>query len=476
MEIYEKRLPPRVPLEETRLPPDKLVDYNGLKQILEDLKSSPRVAVFISGKTHQNRNIYTIVISSEENMKMLFYYKKLANTLSNPKVNFRTLDDFEITEPDIENLLGEARIPVLLHAASFPMEAAHTEALLEVAKILSTSKESKIEKILEKEIVVIIPMMAPDGRELAIEEWRKFPLSDGRAGAGNARGVLLNRDFSRLAEPETSVVHQIFNEWSPCIAYDPHEDMMFLGLRPDWPELCWCPPFSGPYYKDLDKRIIDIINEFGATIAKSWEDKGVKYRYDSEGKGAELNFMELGSQRFDLHFDLHGTPTLVTESARSPGTNTWKERIDQKVTAAFAILEKIAEDPKRFMRTRYNIRKENLEKDESAFIIPIRPGKQKDPLATSMLIENLLKCKALIYYTHSPYDAYVIPTKQPERLIIIDALKACKWNPWTLAPAYGSSVYQIDSLPNKEQQEFKRAKLRLIDASVFLEGNIKEVR
>jgi hypothetical protein len=461
-----------VKLEETQIEADKLVDYEGLKDFLADLSSSPRVAVYVSGKTQENRNIYTIVVSSEENMKKLWYYKRLAEQLSGPYVRYNTLDNYEVKEPEFEKLVKEAKVTVLFHAASWPFEAAHTEALLELAKILAESDSPTILNILDKTISVIIPMMCPDGRELAINQWKSFPLSDGRAGIGNARGVNLNRDFSRQAELETTVVHQVYNEWSPFAAYDPHEDMMFLGLHPDWPELCWCPPFGKPYHKDIDAGIINLINEMGEAIAKRWSKENFKYRYDVNGKNAELNHLELGSQRFDLHFDLHGTSSVCTESGRSPGTNTWKERIDHKVTASLAILEKIAENPRLYIETKYTINKRNTKMEASAFIIPIDFEKQTDGLAATLLIDNMLKCKVRIYYTEEPYEAYVIPTNQPERLIILDFLDMKKWYPWTLGPAYGATFYRIEHLPEKEQTEFRKAKLRPVDVTYVHKGKI----
>lgn len=476
LDIWGKTLPARVQLHETQIEAEKLVDYEQLKRILTHLSRSPRVAVFASGKTQENRIIYTIVVSSEENMKKLSYYQRLADQLSGPSVHHQTLGRYEIKEPNFEKLAKEVKVTVFFHAASWPFEASHTEALLELAKILSESTEPRVLSILEKTISVIIPMMCPDGRELAIAEWKKFPLSDGRAGIGNARGVNLNRDFSRQAELETTVVHQVYNEWSPFAAYDPHEDMMFLGLHPDWPELCWCPPFGKPYHKDVEGSIIDIINDLGAAIAKRWSEKGFKIRYSPEGKNAELNHLELGSQRFDLHFDLHGTPGICTESGRSPGTNTWQERIDQKVTASMVILEKIAENPTRFIENKYSFRKKNSQMDESSFVIPMDLERQNDGLAAVMLIENLLKCRAKIYYTRKPYEAYVIPTNQPERAIILDHLDSRKWYPWTLAPAYGASIYRIEHLPKKEQEELRNTKLRPIDAVYLHKGRVINLR
>jgi hypothetical protein len=478
LEFFAKILPPRVSPNKTQPIADELIDYRKLKEILGEIEEqSPRVEVFVGGRSCENRNIYYLVISSPENIKKLYYYKKLAKRLSGPKIRHHTLDDIKVEEPNISELAKKAKVTVLMHAASFGFEAAQTEALVKVAKTLATSEEPLVKRILEKEIITIIPMMNPDGREMAIEEWRKHSsLSDGRLGVGNSRGALLNRDFNRLAEPETTAVHRIFNEWSPVVAYDPHEDMVSLGINPDWPELCWCPPFAGPYHKDLDKGIINLINELGGVIAKRWEKEGFKYRYHPRGEGALLSHISLGGERFDLHFDLHGTPTIITESARTPGTNTWEERINQKVTAALAILEHVAENSLRYIQIRYDLRREHIKKDKEAFIIPVDAGKQKDLLAVSMLIENLIKHYVQIYYTEKPFKSYVIPLNQPERPIVSELLSIRKWNIWTLPPAFGVTVYKLGALRKLEREKFMRAKLSPVDEPPIRKGRFLKIQ
>jgi len=471
MEFWKNRLPPRISPSATQPSADELIDYKDYKEILKELSKSPRVRVFSGGKSYKQREIYYLVISDPENIKKLFYFKELAKKFSGPQIEYLTLKDFKVKQPSFSKL-KEVKVTVLMHAASWPFEAAHTEALIEVAKILAYSEDALIMDILEKEIVVIVPMMCPDGRELAIEEWRKFPLSDGRSGAGNFRGTNLNRDFNRLAEPETTAVHKIYNEWEPFVAYDPHEDLMALGVNPDWPELCWCPPYGEPRYKGLNPKIREVIKELGNAIAEEWKEKGFNFRYHPEGEGALLDELGLGSQCFDLHFALHGTPVIVTESARTPGTNSWKERIEQKFTAAMAILKKVAENPSHFVETKYAIRRENLTGENSAYVIPVKTPEQKDPLAVYLLIENLLKCQIQVYYTTTPYESYVIPINQPEKMVIIDKLKVQRWYPWTLSLAFGVTIRLMDSLKTHEREQFANAELKPIHYPILPVGRI----
>lgn len=453
---YENRLPPRVPLESTQPPAEELVNYNQIVKILKELNKNERVKIFSGGRSHQTREIYYVVVSDPENIARLSSLKKQIQRLSTPIITHHTLRRFEKEEIDF-TAEGSIPVPVLLHAATFAFEASQTEAMLRVARILAETSDPKLLEVLQNLIVVIIPMMNPDGREVAIEGWQRNPLTFGSEGGGNMRGAILNRDFTRLAEPETEAVHRIYNEWQPCAAYDPHEDMMFLGINPSWPELCWCPPCAEPYHPYLEKDVINLVSDLSRSIAQEWQDRGFKFLYSPDGKGAFLSL--LVPETFSTHFNLHATPTVITETARTPGTNTWKERIEQKVSAALAILKHVSKEPMRFLKARYHIRDKYCRERDSAFIIPTDSIRQRELLAARLLVENLVKHGILVYETEIPYKSYVVPKNQPDRAVLLDLLEVNKWNIWSLTPAYGATVLDLDSLGEDERYGFLEAKL-----------------
>jgi hypothetical protein len=430
--------------------------------------------VFAEGKSHVNRKIYLIVIGDPQTILSLDYHKNLARQIYAPTFLYKSLENVEIVEPEIKNALSKLKVPVIIHGGTFGFEASHTEAILRVAEILATSDEPEVKKILDKLIILLIPMMNPDGRELAIEQWKKFPYSPGWAGVGNSYGFLLNRDFHSLTQPETQTAHKIFNEWKPVASIDTHEDIVILGVSR--PEVCWAPPFAKPYYPELDARVISLIDRLGKAIVEEWKNKGYNVLYHPKGEHGFLGLFMLDG-RYDLHFDLHGVPVVITESARTLGTQTWQDRINQKVSACMAFLKEIAESVEVFVETVYQVRRDNLkqglEDKLRAFIIPIKD--QEDPVSLKELVEVLLMHEVMVYKAEQPYPAYVIPLGQPERPIIRALLLADKWNMWALPYAMGVNVLRFDALPEEQKMAFTKTNLvRIFQAERPASGVIGE--
>ncbi|MBS7635181.1 hypothetical protein KEJ34_06815 [Candidatus Bathyarchaeota archaeon] len=460
-----------IPLEHTQPPANQLIDYGKMEEIISQLANSPRVKVFVEGQSHANRKIYLIAIGDPQAMSCLDYHKTLSKQIYAPIVSHKTLENVEITEPDLRNSLSKLKVPVIIHCETFGFEASHTEAILKVAEILATSDDPWVKKVLEKLIVLLVPMMNPDGRTLAIEQWKKYPYCPGWAGVGNLYGFLLNRDFHRLSQPETQTVHKIFNEWKPVASIDTHEDVVILGVSK--PELCWAPPFAKPYYPELDARIISLIDLLGKAIVEEWRNKGYNVLYHPTGEHGFLGLFMLDG-RYDLHFDLHGVPVVITESARTLGTQTWEDRIEQKVSACIAFLREIAENTETFVETAYRVRRDNLiqglEDGLRAFIIPIID--QEDPASLNELIDILFMHEIMVYKANEPYPAYIIPLSQPERPIIRALLLSEKWNIWALPYAMGVNVLRFDALPEEQKEAFMKTNLIRVLKTEHLVGGV----
>lgn len=457
---YERRLPPRVPPESTQPSPQKLVDYHRLLEELSRLEKSGRVKIFSGGLSHEKRVIRYLAISDQKNIARISLIQSQIKQ-SCPCTEFKTLSRFTIrnSEPRPEEMPSV----VMLHAATYGFEAAHTEALLKVASTLAFSEEEAIQEILSKVIVIVVPMMNPDGRQMALGEWSGKPLCPGSLGAGNKRGAILNRDFIQMAEPETKVVHEIYDEWQPCAAYDPHEDMMFLGVNPDWPELCWCPPFADPLHPYVAEETLREIDELSREIALRWRASDISYRSSIDGKEPLLSF--LSSESFGVHFSLHGTPVVITESARTPGTNTWEERIEQKSEAALAFLSRIARLHPKLARSRHELLLRWCRSETSSFVIPLSEGSQEDMLVTKMLIQKLKEHSVQAFFALEPLPACLIPLNQPSRALILDLLDVNLWNPWQLAAAYGVRVVRLEETGFKK--EYSQARLGQVSDTAF---------
>jgi len=450
-----------VPPAETQPPANELVDYDRMVEIVGDLEASPRIKVFTVGKSHEGRSIFLIVAGEPETIHDLDWQRQIAREIYAPVVQHTSLKKVKVTHVDLQKKSRKLKPFVLVHCESFGFEASHVEATLELAKLLSSSKDLTVRRILRKVTVLLMPMMNPDGRMMALNQWERYPLSAGWNGCGNLPGFLLNRDFQQLTQPETQAVHRVFNTWRPVAALDFHEDMVMLGVT--YPEVCWAPPFAKPYYPDLDRRVISLINRLGTAIAKEWMSKSYKVLHDPKGKHGFLGLFMLDG-RFDLHFDLHGIPVVITESSRTPGSQTWKDRVNQKVSAGLSFLQTTANDVEAFIRTAYRVRVKNIAQGKAeaikAFVLPIE--KQSDPLALAKLVELLLDHGVLVYRAESPWPAYVVPCSQPERNVVRGLLLAEKWNQWAANSTQGVNVIRFDALSKKDQEALENTPLRRV--------------
>src|SRR5713101_3475686 len=141
-----------IPRESIQPPAEQLVTYTDFVEHLQTLSKSPRVKVQRLGQTHEGRGLFAIVISDEQAQPHLDYYRNLAIGLERPQVVHPTLGNPQQTSRPVPP--ADMRYPVLILAQTFGHEAAHVEALLQLADMLAWSNDTAVGNILSKLIVV----------------------------------------------------------------------------------------------------------------------------------------------------------------------------------------------------------------------------------------------------------------------------------------------------------------------------------
>jgi hypothetical protein len=453
----------KVPLQATQPPASELLGYDEFVGRLEALKSSPRVRVETPGRSNAGRDMHCIVVAGEDVTSQLNRYRTQSLYAQSPRALHRALFTLEATDlPE-----GEAKYPVLVTGLSFGHEAAHVEALLRLAEELAWGHEERTLTILSRLIVLIMPMMNPDGRMMAIETWKRHPLA-ADSSAGNLYGFYLNRDFVHLTQPETRAVLQVYREWHPLALLDTHEDVFILGVQV--PEICWCPAYGLSTVDDAPQTIREITGRLGQAIVREWQGFGFDYlkrdlftwtKAADAGEGPRY----VANGTIVQAMALHGIPAVITESARTPGTQTWEDRLQQKVSAGFALLAEIAGDPADVTQAvRANRERDVTEalKARRAFILP---QAQRERGALLQLVDTLLLHGVQVYQMDQPYEAFVIPMAQAEATIIEALLGTRTSKLFAMPPALGVAVARFGSLPRQEQQAIEESPLRLVSSS-----------
>ncbi len=449
-----------VPLESTQPPAEQLVSYEEFLSRLQKLTSSPRVRVEKAGESHGGRGIYVILISDAEASPTLERHKSLSTALQTPDVIHPTL--FQLQKAERAPLGEHTKFAVLIAGLSFGHEAAHVEGHLQLAERLAWREDDDVSAILGRLIVLIMPMVNPDGRVMSIEAWKRYPLTED-SSAGNLYGFYLNRDFLHLTQPETKAVLKVYRDWHPIALLDTHEDVFCLGVQV--PEVCWCPYSGQSKGEEAPQNITEIVGQLAEAIRKEWHRLGFEYfqqdmfAHPMPGEPEEGPYW-MSSGNVVQTMLLHGIPSVITESGRTPGVQTWEHRVQQKYSAALALLKELAKDPAGIAEKIYGNREQAIEEalaSEEAFVVP---KQQRELAAVAQLVNTLLQHGVRVYETENPYKALVVPLSQSEGEVARILLSAPESKVVAMPPALGVAVAEYQAVAKERKDALRKAALR----------------
>ncbi len=190
-------------------------------------EASDRAQLFQYATTYEGRPLYYMVISSPQNIARLDDIKAGMNKLADP----RTLDEGE-GDRLLESLPAVAWLGYSIHGD----ETSGSDASLAVAYYLVASTGEAIDELLNDTLIIIDPMMNPDGRDRYLQQIAEHrganPNVDDQsllhtgywpAGRGNHYMFDLNRDWIFGVHPETRGRIKAVGEWRPLLFVDAHE-------------------------------------------------------------------------------------------------------------------------------------------------------------------------------------------------------------------------------------------------------------
>jgi hypothetical protein len=189
--------------------------------------ASPRCKLFEYGKTHEGRTLYYLVIASEANIQRLDALKADYARLADPR---------EVSKDEgnrlASNLPALAWMAYVIHGD----EMSGSDASLAVAHHLASSTDDDVKQLLDNEIVIIDPLMNPDGRDryltMLAQNRTVQPSVDDQSllhtgfwpsGRMNHYLFDMNRDWIFATQPETRGRLAAINEWNPHYFMESHE-------------------------------------------------------------------------------------------------------------------------------------------------------------------------------------------------------------------------------------------------------------
>ena len=241
--------------------------------ILSWSKQSNRLKVVEYAKSHEGRPLYAIFISSPENIANLDSIKSNINKLSDAR---------NLNDRDAKSLINALPAVAWMAYSIHGNETSGADAALGIIYHLIASKDSEVTNMLSNMVIVIDPMMNPDGRDRFAKSLEQFrgtsPNYDDQSllhtgdwpyGRTNHYYFDLNRDWLYLTQPETRGRVALINEWRPQILVDGHE----MGAQ----DTFMTGPPREPINKNIDRDLIKWGNQFANDQANEFDKRGWRF-------------------------------------------------------------------------------------------------------------------------------------------------------------------------------------------------------
>ena len=420
---------------------DRVANHTQISNaILRWAKQSNKLKVIEYAKSHEGRPLYVAFISSSENINNLDEIKNKITKLSDP----RTTSNAE-AKSIIENIPAVAWMAYSIHGN----ETSGADAALGIIYHLISSNDLEITMMLEDMVVVIDPMMNPDGRDRfakSLEQYRgTAPNYDDQSlihtgdwpyGRTNHYYFDLNRDWFYLTQPETQGRVKLINQWRPQILVDGHE----MGAQ----DTFMTGPPREPINKNIDYDLIKWGNIFAQDQAEAFDKKNWRFYTGEWHEDLYPGYSFYVQFRGSLGI-LYEQSRMAEDGVRRPeGTiQSYKESVHHQFVSTLANLKTLRNNSKAMYQDYWDGRKYNVSKDskyanQTFVILPTKNHGRLNALAEKLeaqdieLFTNERSIAVKSATTQSgknltnyvvPKGSLVIPNQQPEAPLIAAILE-----------------------------------------------------
>ena len=256
-------------------PGERITRYPDMEKYLNCLaEASDRLELYTYGETYEGRKLYYLVISSPENLAAAESIKRDIALLADP----RKLKDESEAKAIISKTPAITWIACNVHGG----EHSSGESSMLTAYQLAAGEDESTLSILENTIVIIDPLMNPDGRERSINYFysafgvRSNPDPNAAehdtpwiGGRTNHYMFDLNRDWFPLTQVESQSKVKAFLEWNPQVYADLHE----MGHNSTY----YFPPPRAPVNTNTHEIIQKWWEIYGRENAETFDRMGFEY-------------------------------------------------------------------------------------------------------------------------------------------------------------------------------------------------------
>jgi len=468
----------------------KLARFDQLISYYKTLaNTSDRVVYQEIGASVDGLPMPLVMISSEKNLNSLEQWKSISSSLARAR----------ISESQAEMHSQEGRAIIWIDAGLHSNEVSGAQMAPLLAWRVATEASSEMDHIRENVILLLMPIMNPDGHDI-IASWYDHTVGTPYEASSppwlyhHYAGHDNNRDWFMNNLPESKAVSEIlYNQWYPQIVVNHHQ------VSPSWTRI-FIPPFTDPVNPRIHPGITTGVNLVGSAMANRfamkempgvisgvtfsmWWNGGMRtvpYYHNMIGILTEAAHAT-PSPRF---FDPDSIPDFVRGGHPTNGTNInypnpWKggwshfsEPVQYMITASMAVLRLAADRRQTLLYNIWKMGQDAIHAEDSvaAYVLPAEQWNAGEEIELVNILRvggiEIEQATASFLVDGSQYEAgsFIIPTAQPFRAYLKDLLepqhypnrKTQAGDPivpydlagWTLSYQMGVRVDRVSVLPN----------------------------
>ena len=453
---------------------DQLIDY------LEGLAAySPKVTIQEYGRSHENRPLELLTITSEENHRRL------------EQIRQAHLD--YLRGRSTEYVDQQMPLVIWLGYSVHGNESSPGNASMLTAWYLAASQSKEVEKMLDETVILIDPVLNPDGFNRAAQ-WSNMHIhqtqtldrrhrqfrEDWPGGRTNHYWFDLNRDWMPAQHPESQGRLKLYHSWKPHILTDHHEmgSNSTFFFQPGEPER------MNPRTPD---RNLDLTRQLAHYHARALDDIGSLY-FSEEG------FDDFYYGKGSTYPDGNGSIGILFEQSRvlgqkleiDHGERSFAQAIRNHFTVSLSTL-----------RGAMDMRQELLDYQRSFFkdvpqMVDQDPvkgyvfGSPDDPVRLDHFLKLLERHHIQVYQLNSDYQSqdryfpqkssYLVPCKQEQYRFVKSLFeKRVQFNDsifydistWTMPLAF-----DLDYIPLSSEKDVSSLAGELVDGAESPTGNV----
>lgn len=428
---------------------------------------SERVTVDTTSFSHEGRALIHAVVTSTENMKNL-----AAIQHNNLELMWSPAS---VTRSDLDSMPVIVYLAYSIHGD----EASGTEAALLLLYHLAADQSPETQALLQKMVIIIDPMLNPDGRDRFVN-WVNAYRSSGQEGdiqdmehnqpwpRGRTNHFLhdLNRDWLLAQHPETQGRLKLFHDWQPQLLVDVHE----MGRNATYFFQPGVPSRNNPHSPE---NVFTLTKRLAPFFAKNLDRTGGLYytgeRFDDFYYGKGSTYPDINGA-VGILFEQASSRSLLTDS--DFGALSYEKTIQQQFLTSLGALEGA-----RSLRLDLLQHQRNFYQTIPAFVRaqPVKAwivDRTKHPLRVQAFLDvlnyhrirayDLIKPLSVKQTVYRPGESLLLPLNQPQGRLLQAIMETVTEfsdsifydvSAWTFPAAFGLSADPVTRAVDRHRGE-----------------------